>query len=140
MFNYFTDTIVLIFLGYSVVYPFYLWITPLRQIDGSFYRFNLGLCCVIGALGAIGYHALNPDLISEVYVWIWLALLLSITAFYWHSKRINNLIISSVSIFGSVIMSNVIFNIVPALNQGGAFFVTLLGALITAGVFFAMIL
>lgn len=140
MFNYFTDTIVLIFLGYSVVYPFYLWITPLRQIDGSFYRFNLGLCCVIGALGAIGYHALNPDLISEVYVWIWLALLLSITAFYWHSKRINNLIISSVSIFGSVIMSNVLFNIVPALNQEGAFFATLLGAMITAGVFFAMIL
>jgi hypothetical protein len=53
MFSYFTATIVLIFLGYAVISPLLLWITPLNAIDRGFYRFNLGLCCIIGALGFI---------------------------------------------------------------------------------------
>ena len=38
MFSYFTETIVLIFLGYAMVYPFFFWITPLQKIDLGFYR------------------------------------------------------------------------------------------------------
>ena len=36
MFSYFSATIVLIFLGYAVIYPLLLWITPLKKIDRGF--------------------------------------------------------------------------------------------------------
>ena len=61
MFSYFTATIVLIFLGYAVIYPLLLWITPLNKIDSGFYRFNMGLCCIIGALGIIGFHFISKN-------------------------------------------------------------------------------
>jgi len=140
MFNYFTDTIVLIFLGYAMVYPFFLWIAPLEKIDGGFYRFNLGMCCVVGALGVAGYHLLSPDRITEIYVWIWMVSLLIITALYWNANRINNVIISSISLFGCATMIGVVFNIAPELNQNGVLFTSLIGSMITASVFFAMIL
>ena len=66
MFSYFTATIVLIFLGYAVIYPLLLWITPLNKIDRGFYRFNMGLSCIIGALGIIGFHFISKSLISEI--------------------------------------------------------------------------
>ena len=30
--------------------------SPPQKIDGGFYRFNLGMCCIVGALGAIAFH------------------------------------------------------------------------------------
>ena len=140
MFNYFTDTIVLIFLGYAMVYPFFLWIARLEKIAGGFYRFNLGMCCVVGALGVAGYHLLSPERITEIYVWIWMVSLLIITALYWNANRINNVIISSISLFGCATMIGVVFNIAPELNQNGVLFTSLIGSMITASVFFAMIL
>ena len=74
MFSYFTATIVLIFLGYAVIYPLLLWITPLNKIDRGFYRFNMGLSCIIGALGIIGFHFISKSLISEIYLLIWILL------------------------------------------------------------------
>ena len=94
MFTYFTETIVLIFLGYSMVYPLLLFITPSNQIDKGFYRFNLGKCCIIGAIGIIGYHSLSTNLYTEIYLFIWFLMLMSITAIYWNSKQANNFIIS----------------------------------------------
>ena len=94
MFTYFTETIVLIFLGYSMVYPLLLFIAPSNQIDKGFYRFNLGKCCIIGAIGIIGYHSLSTNLYTEIYLLIWFLMLMSITAIYWNSKQANNFIIS----------------------------------------------
>ena len=97
MFTYFTETIVLIFLGYSMVYPLLLFITPSNQIDKGFYRFNLGKCCIIGAIGIIGYHSLSTNLYTEIYLLIWFLMLMSITAIYWNSKKANNFIIFIIS-------------------------------------------
>ena len=75
MYSFFIDTIVIVFLGYAVTYPFLLWLTPLKEIDASFYRFNLGLCCIIGALGVIGLVGLESKFISKIYIWLWLCLI-----------------------------------------------------------------
>ena len=98
------------------------------------------MCCVVGALGVAGYHLLSPDRITEIYVWIWMVSLLIITALYWNANRINNVIISSISLFGCATMIGVVFNIAPELNQNGVLFTSLIGSMITASVFFAMIL
>ena len=104
MFTYFTETIVLIFLGYAVLYPLLLWITPLKKIDSGFYRFNMGLCCIVGALGIIGFHFIAKSLVTEIYLLIWLLLMLFVTAINWNSKTINNYIISAISIIGCIIL------------------------------------
>ncbi|MGY8780062.1 MAG: hypothetical protein ACKVJJ_00195 [Fidelibacterota bacterium] len=140
MFNYFTEIIALIFLGFAIVYPCFLWITPLKKIDQGFYRFNLGMCCVIGAIGAIAFHFLNSDIVSESYVWIWFISLMIVTAFYWNSKNINNIIITATAMFGMVAMIRIPFILAPELHQKGVWFTLLLGSAITGGVFFAMIL
>ena len=140
MFNYFTEIIALIFLGFAIVYPCFLWITPLKKIDQGFYRFNLGMCCVIGAIGATAFHFLNSDIVSESYVWIWFISLMIITALYWNSKNINNIIITAIAMFGMVTMIRITFVLAPELHQNGVWFTLLLGSAITGGVFFAMIL
>ena len=140
MFNYFTEIIALIFLGFAIVYPCFLWIAPLKKIDQGFYRFNLGMCCIIGALGATAFHFLNPDIITEIYVWVWFASFMLITALYWNSEHINNTIITAIGMLGMGTMIRVVFILAPELNQYAVWFTLLLGSAITAAVFFAMIL
>ena len=140
MFSYFTETIVLIFLGYAMVYPFFFWITPLQKIDLGFYRFNLGKCCVVGALGVLSLNLLNVDPTAKLLIYTWIILLLLITALYWNAERINNIVVSSISIFGCAAMTHILIGIAPQLNQKGFLFISFLGSAITAGVFFAMIL
>ena len=140
MYSFFIDTIVIVFLGYAVTYPFLLWLTPLKEIDASFYRFNLGLCCIIGALGVISHLGLESNFISKIYIWLWLGLVLIITAYYWNSKTINNFIISIISIFGCFAFFQVIIQVSPKSDYLSLFFITLLGSMITASVFFSMIL
>ena len=136
MYSFFIDTIVIVFLGYAVTYPFLLWLTPLKEIDASFYRFNLGLCCIIGALGVIGLVGLESKFISKIYIWVWLCLILIVTSYYWNAKTKNNFIISLISIFGCFAFSQIIIQISPTLDYPILFFITLLGSLITASVFF----
>ena len=140
MFTYFTETIVLIFLGYSMVYPLLLFITPSNQIDKGFYRFNLGKCCIIGAIGIIGYHSLSTNLYTEIYLLIWFLMLMSITAIYWNSKRANNFIISIISFIGLLSLSFIMPIIIPNINLDSVFLISILNSLITSSVFFAMIL
>jgi len=140
MFNYFTEIIALLFLGFAFVYPYFLWITPLKKIDGGFYRFNLGMCCIVGAIGAFAFHFLNPDIITELYVWVWFGAFMLITALYWNSDHINNLVITAIAVLGSGTMIRVAFTLAPELYVNGVWFVALLGSSITAAVLFAMIL
>jgi len=140
MYSFFIDTIVIVFLGYAITYPFLLWLTPIKEIDASFYRFNLGLCCIIGALGVIGLVGLESKFISKIYIWLWLCLILIVTSYYWNAKTKNNFIISLISIFGCFAFSQIIIQISPTLDYPILFFITLLGSLITASVFFSMIL
>ena len=120
MFSYFTATIVLIFLGYAVIYPLLLWITPLNKIDSGFYRFNMGLCCIIGALGIIGFHFISINFISEIYLLIWLLLMLFVTAINWYSETINNYIISIISVLGCIVLAQILPNILPSLDISSA--------------------
>ncbi len=140
MFTYFTETIVLIFLGYSMVYPLLLFIAPSNQIDKGFYRFNLGKCCIIGAIGIIGYHSLSTNLYTEIYLLIWFLMLMSITAIYWNSKQANNFIISIISFIGLLSLRFIMPIIIPNINPDSVFLISILNSLITSSVFFAMIL
>ena len=140
MFSSFSDIITLIFLGFAFVYPFFLWITPLKIIDNGFYRFNLGMCCIVGAIGVTTFHFLNPDFVSEIYLWGWFGAIMSITAIYWNSNHINNIVITSISIFGIVAMIQVVNNLTPDFYSYGVWLIVLLGSAITSAVFFAMIL
>ena len=139
MFNYFTHSIVLIFLGYASVYPLFFWITPLQKIDQGFYRFNLGKCCIIGSLGTLAYYFIVTDYFSEIILLVWLFLLGSITAFYWNRKIIHNSIITLVSLLGIIALLNILSHFIDDLYIQSSFTV-IIGSLITAGVFFSMIL
>ena len=139
MFNYFTHSIVLIFLGYASVYPLFFWITPLQKIDQGFYRFNLGKCCIIGSLGTLAYYFIATDYFSEIILLVWLFLLGSITAFYWNRKIIHNSIITLVSLLGIIALLNILSHFMDDLYFQASFAV-IIGSLITAGVFFSMIL
>ena len=100
----------------------------------------MGLSCIIGALGIIGFHFISKSLISEIYLLIWLLLMLFITAIYWNSKTINNYIISSISIIGCIMLAQILPNLIPSVNPTGALIVILMNSMITAVVFFSMIL
>ena len=139
MFNYFTHSIVLIFLGYASVYPLFFWITPLQKIDQGFYRFNLGKCCIIGSLGTLAYYFIATDYFSEIILLAWLFLLGSITAFYWNRKIIHNSIITLISFLGIIALLNILSHFMDDLYFQASFAV-IIGSLITAGVFFSMIL
>ena len=139
MFNYFTHSIVLIFLGYASVYPLFFWITPLQKIDQGFYRFNLGKCCIIGSLGTLAYYFIATDYFSEIILLVWLFLLGSITAFYWNRKIIHNSIITLISLLGIIALLNILSHFIDDLYIQSSFAV-IIGSLITAGVFFSMIL
>ena len=139
MFNYFTHSIVLIFLGYASVYPLFFWITPLQKIDQGFYRFNLGKCCIIGSLGTLAYYFIATDYFSEIILLVWLFLLGSITAFYWNRKIIHNSIITLISFLGIIALFNILSHFMDDLYFQASFAV-IIGSLITAGVFFSMIL
>ena len=65
---------------------------------------------------------------------------MSITAIYWNSNNINNLVITSIAIFGIVTMIQVVNNLTHDFYSYGVWFIVLLGSAITAAVFFAMIL
>ncbi len=140
MFTYFTEIIALIFLGFAVVYPFFLWLAPLNKIDGGFYRFNLGMCCIVGAIGVATLHFLYPDIVTEIYVWVWFGSFMLITALYWNAEHISNLVIAAIAILGTGTMIRVALNLAPELHLYGVWSVVLLGSAITAAVFFAMIL
>ncbi|MBT7422756.1 MAG: hypothetical protein HN782_00975 [Candidatus Marinimicrobia bacterium] len=140
MYSFFIDTIVIVFLGYAISHPLFLWLTPVKKIDTSFYRFNLGLSCIIGSLGVIGYIGIESNFISKIYIWLWISLVLIITAYYWNSKRINNFIITIISILGCFAFFQIIIQISPKSNYLILFFMILLGSMITASVFFSMIL
>ena len=140
MFNYFLHSIVLIFLGYSSIYPILFWITPLRKIEISFYRFNLGKCCIVGSLGALAHHFISPNIFTETVVWAWLLSLIAATAFYWNKDKVNNTIISLISIFGIIAILNILSYFINENLLYTASFSVGIGSLITAGVFFSMIL
>ena len=140
MFNYFLHSIVLIFIGYSSVYPILFWTTPLRKIETSFYKFNLGKCCIVGFLGALAHHFISIDSFSKALTWIWIVLLMLVTGYYWNKNKIQNTILSSISIFGAFSLLNIVNHLVPTDLFLVSSLAVLIGSLICSAVFFSMIL
>ena len=70
---------------------------------------------------------------------VWLFLLGSTTAFYWNRKIIHNSIITLVSLLGIIALLNILSHFIDDLYIQSSFTV-IIGSLITAGVFFSMIL
>ena len=140
MFNYFTHSIVIIFIGYASIYPIYFWIVPLQKIDQGFYRFNLGKCCIVGSLGAIAYHFIAVDYFTEIMLLVWLLLLGTLTAYYWNRNQIHNIIITTISLLGCFTLLNIMRYLVHSDIYLQASVSIMIGSMITAGVFFAMIL
>jgi hypothetical protein len=83
---------------------------------------------------------LDPSLIINIYVWIWFGAFMIVTALYWNSTNINNMVITAISLFGVGTMIGIVTDIVHEEFLNGVWFIVLLGSSITAAVFFAMIL
>ena len=82
MFDHFLDITIIIFFGFATHYPILLTIVPMRSIDPGFYRFNLGLSIIIGALAVFPIMILKIDyLYAKSLAVIWFLLLSSFTAF-----------------------------------------------------------
>ncbi len=140
MFSHISEIVVLIFLGYAILYPAFLWIAPRRLIDGGFYRFNLGKVAVVGSLGVMFFHLQNPPLMPLIYVYVWEGLVLGLTALYWRSNKISNLILSFITAFGLLVL----YRILPLLSDiqplAKVWFSVGLSHALLAAIFFAMIL
>ena len=140
MFNYFTHSIVLIFIGYASIYPLFFWITPLKKIDQGFYRFNLGKCCVIGSLGVIANHFISINQALQLPAYMWIVALMIITAIYWNRESVSNAILTLISLVGCYSLVLIADQFIDYSVFYVSSFSILIGSAITAGVFFSMIL
>lgn len=140
MFAYLTEIIVFTFIGFAVVYPSFLWIAPRQQIDGGFYRFNLGMTCIVGSIGGLIFQLLDPPTLHTIYVVVWLGMMLAITAIYWRAEKISNLAISCTTLLGLLVLFRLCHILLPGTNPLGHWLIILLGSSIVAAVLFSMIL
>lgn len=140
MFTYFTEIIVFTFIGFAVVYPSFLWITPREKIDGGFYRFNLGMTCIVGSIGGMIFQLLDPPILHTIYIVVWICMSLAITVIYWKAEEISNLVISGITLLGILILYRLGSILLPVTYSPGHWVIILLGSLILAAVLFSMIL
>ena len=113
----------------------------MRSIDPGFYRFNLGLSIIIGALAVFPVMILKIDyLYANSLAVIWFLLLSSFTAFNWNSKKIENIYINVISLIGICSLGLITSELLSELNLVSTLFSVTIGSLITALVFFSMIL
>ena len=141
MFDHFLDITIIIFFGFATLYPILLTIVPMRSIDPGFYRFNLGLSIIIGALAVFPIMILKIDyLYANSLAVIWFLLLSSFTAFNWNSKKIENIYINVISLIGICSLGLITSELLSELNLVSTLFSVTIGSLITALVFFSMIL
>ena len=140
MTTHLADILVYSFLGFAVIYPFYLWFTPRQKIDSGFYNFNLGLAGLIGGMAlviawATGMHPMNIYGIAG-----WLGMHLLVTFIFWNKKKISLIVISFTSFIGCFIFVLIAKNLFPESNSFHVVFTGFVSQSILAGVMFAMIL
>ena len=141
MFDHFLDITIIIFFGFATLYPLLLTIVPIRSIDPGFYRFNLGLSIIIGALAVFPITILKIDyLYANSLALIWFLLLCSFTAYNWNSKKIKNIYINVISLIGICSLGLITSELLSEPNLISTLFSVTIGSLITALVFFSMIL
>ena len=117
MFDHFLDITIIIFFGFATLYPILLTIVPMKSIDPGFYRFNLGLSIIIGALAVFPIIILKIDyLYANSLALIWFLLLSSFTAFNWNSKKIENIYINVISLIGICSLGLITSELLSELN------------------------
>ena len=134
------DILVYTLLGFSVLYPLFLWFTPRHKIDSGFYNFNLGLSGTIGGMALILSWATDMDQMFVFGIAGWLGLHLLVTYLYWNNEKISNAVISFVSFIGSLVFILFARSMFPDSNPYLIAFTGYVSQSILAGVMFAMIL
>ena len=134
------DILVYTLLGFSVLYPLFLWFTPRHKIDSGFYNFNLGLSGTIGGMALILSWATDMDQMFVFGIASWLGLHLLVTYLYWNNEKISNAVISFVSFIGSLVFILFARSMFPDSNPYLIAFTGYVSQSILAGVMFAMIL
>tara|TARA_B100001115_G_scaffold174622_1_gene159766 strand:- start:414 stop:1208 length:795 start_codon:yes stop_codon:yes gene_type:complete len=141
MFDHFLDITIIIFFGFATFYPILLSLVPMRSIDQGFYRFNLGLSIIVGALAVLPVMILKIDyLYGNILAMIWFLLLFSFTAFNWNSKKIENIYINIISLIGICSLGLITSQLLSEPYLISTLFSITIGSIITALVFFSMIL
>ena len=129
MFDHFLDITIIIFFGFATLYPILLTIVPMRSIDPGFYRFNLGLSIIIGALAVFPIMILKIDyLYANSLAVIWFLLLSSFTAFNWNSKKIENIYINVISLIGICSLGLITSELLSELNLVSTLFSVIIGS------------
>jgi len=127
-------------MGFAIVYPAFLWIAPVKKIDNSFYRFNLGLSAILGGLGFIFFRLLNPPIIPSIYALVWLGMLLALSAIYWKKNNISNLALSGSTVMGLIALARLQPLLMPQISIFQGLTIIFLSSSILASVFFTLIL
>ena len=132
MFDHFLDITIIIFFGFATLYPILLTIVPMRSIDPGFYRFNLGLSIIIGALAVFPIMILKIDyLYANSLAVIWFLLLSSFTAFNWNSKKFENIYINIISLIGICSLGLITSELLSELNLMSTLFSVTIGSLLS---------
>ena len=112
----------------------------MRSIDSGFYRFNLGLSIIVGALAVFPIILKINNLYGSSSALMWFLLLSGFTAFNWNSKKIDNIYINVISLIGICSLMLITSDLLSEPNLISTIFSVIIGSLITALVFFSMIL
>ncbi|MEA1882303.1 MAG: hypothetical protein U9N31_07885, partial [Candidatus Marinimicrobia bacterium] len=103
MTTHLADILVYTFLGFAVIYPFYLWFTPRQKIDSGFYNFNLGLAGLIGGMALVIAWAAGMQSMYIYGIAGWLGMHLLVSFIFWNKKKISLVVISFTSSIGCFI-------------------------------------
>ena len=100
MFSFLADILGITFLGFGAIYPLLLWLSPYKLIEGGFYRFNQGMVSIIIFIGMLFIY-LSLSHFNNFYLGVfWIFIQLFVTAKYWRTDKINNVLISIPPVIG----------------------------------------
>ena len=140
MFSFLAELLATTFLGFGAIYPLLLWLSPHKLIQSGFYRFNQGMVSIIISIGMIFIY-LSLSHYNNFYLGVfWLFIQLVLTAVFWKTKHINNIVISAPPFIGIVyliLVMNQVFLIDLYLSD---YVIIFISYSIIASVFFSMIL
>jgi hypothetical protein len=130
---------VLAFIAFGACYPLFFFTQYGQPVRGSFNRFQLGLSCLVGAMGAIPLFFMDAvPLPARLVAVVWLVWLLGVSGLYWRSETVNEWIVAFPSAAGLAALVWAQSELVTP--DRVAWLSTVLGSLVLAGAFFAMIL
>ncbi len=120
---------------FSIFYPLFFWIEHKRPIQNGFFRFNIGMVCI---LAAVSFWALQGKAWGQPLGLLWLTSLFLIGLYYWNTEKSNLWLVSLTSLVGFFFLTQSIY--IGMFKDPLSFLVTLWGGNILTASLFAMIL